>query len=153
MTSHVRYREFRFPVQVGWDGGRRTTARVEGKPSVRIATPPEFRGSDPELWSPEDAFVAAAASCLAVTIAALAEREQLPLTDLSIQADGVVGRRADGRFGFVRIEQTVELETDAGHEEAARALVTKAEDGCLVTVSLAVPVQTTVQIRTPSLAT
>jgi peroxiredoxin-like protein len=152
MTSQVHYRELRFPVQVGWDGGRRTTARVKGKPSVRIATPPEFRGTDPELWSPEDAFVAAAASCLAVTIAALAEREQLPLSDLAIQADGVVGRRDDGRFGFVRIEQTVELETDAGHEDAARALVAKAEDGCLVTVSLALPVQTTVQIRTPVLA-
>jgi peroxiredoxin-like protein len=152
MTSQVHYREFRFPVQVGWDGGRRTTARVDGKPSVRIATPPEFRGTDPELWSPEDAFVAAAGSCLAVTIAALAEREHLPLTGLSIQADGVVGRRDDGRFGFVRIEQTVELETDAGHEEAARALVAKAEDSCLVTVSLALPVQTTVKIRTPVLA-
>ena len=80
MTSQVHYREFRFPVQVGWDGARRTTARVEGKQSVRIATPPEFRGTDPELWSPEDAFVAAAGSCLAVTIAALAEREHLPLT-------------------------------------------------------------------------
>ena len=52
MTSQVHYRDFRFPVQVGWDGGRRTTARVEGKQSVRIATPPEFRGTDPELWSP-----------------------------------------------------------------------------------------------------
>ena len=52
----------------------------------------------------------------------------------------------------MRIEQTVELETDAGHEEAARALVAKAEDGCLVTVSLDLPVQTTVQIRTPVLA-
>jgi organic hydroperoxide reductase OsmC/OhrA len=152
MTSQVHYREFRFPVEVGWDGGRRTTARVEGKPAVRIATPPEFRGTDPELWSPEDAFVAAAGSCLAVTIAALAEREHLPLADLSIQADGVVGRRDDGRFGFVRIEQTVELETDAGHEEAARALVARAEDGCLVTVSLDVPVQTTVQIRTSLLS-
>jgi organic hydroperoxide reductase OsmC/OhrA len=119
---------------------------------VRIATPPEFRGTDPELWSPEDAFVAAAGSCLAVTIAALAEREQLPLTDLSVHADGVVGRRADGRFGFVRIEQTVELEIGAEHEEAARSLVAKAEDGCLVTVSLALPVQTIVHIRTPSLA-
>ena len=44
------------------------------------------------------------------------------------------------------------LETDARHEEAARALVAKAEDGCLVTVSLALPVQTTVQIRTSVLA-
>ena len=79
MPGEIRHKEFRFPVQVVWHAGRRTTARVDGKAPLRIATPPEFRGTDPDLWSPEDAFVAAAASCLAVTIAALAEREQLPV--------------------------------------------------------------------------
>jgi peroxiredoxin-like protein len=148
MTSNVRYREFRFPVEIGWDGGRRTTARIEGKPQLQISTPPEFRGTDPELWSPEDAFVAAAGSCLAVTIAGLAEREQLPVRDLAVSAEGVVGHRADGRFGFVRIEQTVTLATDVGHEDAARTLVAKAEDSCLVTVSLDLPVHTTAEIRT-----
>ena len=153
MASPVRHREFRFPVAVGWDGGRRVTARVEGKDPLPIATPPEFRGTDPGLWSPEDAFVAAAASCLAVTIAALAEREQLPLRDLSVGAEGIVGRRDDGRFGFIAIQQTVVLETDAGHEHAARALVAKAEDGCLVTVSLDLPVETTLEVHAPAPAT
>ena len=147
MTSQVRYREFRFPVEVAWDGGRRTIARVDGKPPLAIATPPEFHGTDSQLWSPEDALVAAAGSCLAVTIAALAERAQLPLRGLSVKADGVVGHRLDGGFGFVRIEQTVELATDAGHEDAARAIIAKAEDGCLVTASLDVAVQTTVNVR------
>jgi peroxiredoxin-like protein len=149
MSLHVRPREFRFAVHVVWDGGRRTTAQVDGKPAVRIATPPEFRGTDPDLWSPEDALVAAVASCLAVTIAALAEREQLPLRDLSIEADGVVGRREDGQFGFVRIEQRLTLATDPGQEGAARALVARAENGCLVTASLALPVHISVEIRTP----
>jgi peroxiredoxin-like protein len=148
-ARQVRHREFHFPVEIDWEGGRRTTARVEGKQPVQIATPPEFRGTDPDLWSPEDALVAAAASCLVVTIAALAERHQLPLHDLAINANGVVGRRPDGRFGFTRIEQTVELQTDPGHDDDARALVAKAEDGCLVTVSLDLPVHTTVEIRTP----
>jgi organic hydroperoxide reductase OsmC/OhrA len=149
MPGEIRHKEFRFPVRVGWDEGRRTTARVEGKSPLRIATPREFRGTDPDLWSPEDAFVAAEASCLAVTIVALAEREQLPMRGLSVQAEGVVGRRPDSRFGFIRIEQTVELNTDRGYEGAARALVAKAEDICLVTVSLDLPVETTVQISAP----
>ena len=147
MASQVRYREFRFPVEIAWDGGRRTTASVDGKQPLAIATPPEFRGTDPDTWSPEDAFVAAAGSCLAVTIAALSEREQLPLRELSVTAVGVVGRRVDGKFGFVRIEQTVELTTDPEYEDAAQALVAKAEEGCLVTVSLDLPVQTTVNVR------
>jgi organic hydroperoxide reductase OsmC/OhrA len=152
MTPTIRHKEFRFPVAIAWDDGRRTTARVAGKPPLRIATPPEFRGSDPGLWSPEDAFVAAAGSCLAVAIAAIAEQQQLPLDGLSVQAEGFVGRREDGRFGFVRIEQTVRLRTDAEHEEAARAAVAKAEDGCLVTASLGLPVHTTVEVRSPTRA-
>ena len=149
MPGKIRHKEFRFPVQVVWQAGRRTTARVDGKASLRMATPPEFRGTDPDIWSPEDAFVAAAASCLAVTIAALAEHEELPVRGLSVGAEGVVGRRPDGRFGFVRIEQTVELRTEPGFEGAAGALVAKAEDTCLVTVSLDLPVETTVQISAP----
>jgi len=141
-------REFRFPVEIAWEGGRRTTARVEGKQPLAIATPPQFHGTDPELWSPEDAFVASAGSCLAVTIVALAERAQLPLRALSVHADGVVGRRADGRFGFLRIEQSVEVETDEGRENEARELVASAEDGCLVSVSMDLPVETAVEVRT-----
>jgi len=153
MAPQVRHKEFRFPVATTWDGGRRTTTRVEGKQPLRVATPPEFRGTDPDLWSPEDAFVAAAGSCLAVTIVAIAEHQQLPLHSLSVHADGVVGRRTDGRFGFVRIEQTVTLETDPEHEQAARSVVAKAEDGCLVTASLDLPVQTTVEVRTATAVT
>jgi organic hydroperoxide reductase OsmC/OhrA len=140
-------REFRFPVDVAWEGGRRTSARVAGKRPLHLATPPEFRGSDPELWSPEDAFVAAAGSCLAVTIAALAEHAQLPLADMSVHAEGVVGRRADGRFGFVRIEQTVELVTEPEWIEKARELAVKAEQTCLVSVSLDLPVETSVEVH------
>lgn len=140
-------REFRFPVEVVWEGGRRTSARVEGKQPLLLATPPEFRGTDPDLWSPEDAFVAAAGSCLAVTVAALAEHAQLPLAELSVRAEGVVGRRADGRFGFLRIEQTVELATEPAWIEAAQELVAKAEQTCLVSVSLDLPVETTVDVR------
>ena len=146
MGSQIRHREFRFPVQVDWQAGTRAIARVDGKPPLAIASPPEFRGTDPDMWSPEDTLVAAAGSCLAVTIAALAEREQVPLHGLSVNAEGVVGHRPDGRFGFVRIEQTVEVTTDAEHQDAARAIVAKAEGSCLVTVSLDLAVQTTVNV-------
>jgi organic hydroperoxide reductase OsmC/OhrA len=99
------------------------------------------------VWSPEDLFGAAAASCLAVTIAALAEQEQVPLLNLDVRAEAVVGRRPDGRFGFIAIEQTVTIEVDAVHEDHARAVVAKAEGTCLVAVSVDLPVTTTVDVR------
>lgn len=140
-------RELRFGVHVAWEGDRLTTAHVAGKQPLSIATPPEFRGTNPDVWSPEDAFVAAAASCLAVTIDALADGEQLPLTNLDVRSTGVVGRRGDGRFGFVRMEHAVEVEVAGGDEERARALITRAEEGCLVSVSLDIPVELSIEVR------
>ena len=139
-------REFHFPAAVTWVGGRRTSACVDGKPAIGIAPPPEFRGTDPSAWSPEDFLTTSAASCLAVTITGLAERAGIPLRSLEVRGDGVVGRRGDGRFGFVRLDQHVTLATDAGFEERARALVEEAEAGCLVAVSLDLPVETEVEV-------
>jgi organic hydroperoxide reductase OsmC/OhrA len=145
-------REFHFPADVVWEGGRRTSASVDGKHAIGIATPPEFRGTDPGTWSPEDFFTTAAASCLAVTIAGLADRAGVPLHALDVHGDGVVGRREDGRFGFVRLEQRVTLATEAGFEEQARAVVEEAEAGCLVAVSLDLPVDTEVEIAVAAAA-
>jgi organic hydroperoxide reductase OsmC/OhrA len=147
MTQRFRPKEMSFPVEVVWETGRRTTARVAGKAPLPIVTPPEFRGTDPQLWSPQDALVAAAGSCMAVTIVALAERNEIPLQRLSIDARGVVGRRPDGRFGFTRIEQTVDVETDDLHEEEMRALVATADERCVVSASPDLPVETTVAVR------
>jgi lipoyl-dependent peroxiredoxin len=140
-------RAYRFPVSVAWEGDRLTTARVDGKHALSVATPPEFRGTEPDVWSPEDLFAAAAASCLAVTIAALAEQHEVPLWNLDVRAEAVVGRRSDGRFGFTAIEQVVTVEIDGDDEDSARALVAQAEDTCLVAVSVDLPVTTTVEVR------
>ena len=143
-------RQHRFPVSVVWEGDRLTTAYVNGKHPLSIAAPPEFHGTHPDVWSPEDVFVAAAAACLAVTVEALAASEKLELEKLDVRAEGTVGHRADGRYGFVRLEQMVELEVSQGAEDAARAIVSRAEENCLVSVSLDVPVETSVIVRVAS---
>jgi organic hydroperoxide reductase OsmC/OhrA len=149
----TRSKEYRFPVRVEWMSGRTVVAGVLGKPPLAVATPPEFHAeADPSVWSPEDLFGAAAASCLAVSIARLAEAAEVPIVELDVAAEGVVGRREDGRFGFIRLEQVVELVTEPGYEETARELVGRAEAGCLVANSLDVAVETDLLVRTPSLA-
>ena len=143
----MRAREYAFPVAVEWETDRLVRVHVDGKSEVEVTSPREFnRGADPSVWSPEDLFGAAAASCLAVTITGLAEREGLPLRSLAVDAVGTVGRRNDGNFGFVRLEQHVAITTDPGEEEHARTLVEKAEASCLVRVSLDVDVETSVDV-------
>ena len=106
-----------------------------------------FRGTDPSAWSPEDFFVAAAASCLAVTFTGLAARAGLAYTSLRVDADGVAGKRDDGRFGFTRLLLRLELETEPADEARARALAEEAERTCLVSASLDLPVETMIEVR------
>jgi organic hydroperoxide reductase OsmC/OhrA len=144
----MRAKEFAFPVTVEWLGDTRVATRVEGKKEIETSSPPEFRGADGTIWSPEDFFVAATASCLAITLQGIAVRRGLPLHGLKVSGEGTVGRREDGRFGFSRMMNRVEIETEPGHEEQARQIAREAEKTCLVAVSLALPVETVVEVRT-----
>ena len=145
--GRVRTKEFHFPLSVEWIEGRRVAAHVDGKPEIEIATPPEFRGTDPSTWSPEDFLVAAAASCLAVTFAGLAERGELSYTRLKVDGDGVVGARPDGSFGFTRLALRLGVEVDPADVALARRLAEDAEATCLVTASLDLPVETEIDVR------
>ncbi len=146
-TGAVRIKEFHFPLSVEWTGGRRVAAKVPGKAAIAVMPPPEFRGTDPTTWSPEDFFVAAAASCLAVTFTGLAERAGVAYTGLRVDADGVAGMRMDGRFGFTRLVLRLEVESDPADQERMRELARKAEDGCLVSASLDLPVETVIEVK------
>lgn len=145
-TPTVRAKEFEFPLTVEWLGGRRVAAKVEGKERVEIAPPPVFRGTDPSAWSPEDFFVASAASCLAVTFTGLAERDGLRYENLKVDGTGICGRRDDGHFGFTRLLLRMRLETAPDDQERARALAEKAEATCLVAASLDVPIETEIDV-------
>jgi organic hydroperoxide reductase OsmC/OhrA len=142
----VRPKEFHFPVGVEWLGGRRVAARVAGKPPIEVTPPPEFHGTDPSAWSPEDFFVAAAASCLAITFTGLAQRAGLAFDCLSVDADGVAGPRSDGRFGFTGLALRLHVDVAPGDRGLAGELAEKAEQSCLVVASLDVPVAAVIDV-------
>jgi organic hydroperoxide reductase OsmC/OhrA len=143
-------KELRFPVTMRWRGGRLALAEAGDKPVFEVATPPEFRGGLAGRWSPEDLLVAAAASCFALTLAAVAESRRTPLLDATVAATGHMSRREDGRYAFTAIEIDAELETLAGYEDDVRAAARAAERRCLVARALAVPVHVGVRVATPA---
>jgi organic hydroperoxide reductase OsmC/OhrA len=147
-STIVRGKEFHFPLSVEWIGGRGVAARAEGKPAIEITTPPVFRGTDPSLWSPEEFLVAAAGSCLAVTFTGLAAREGLAYTKLKV--DWRRCRRQPRRraLRLPRLLLRLELDTDPTREAQARELAERAEETGLVSVSLDLPVETVIEVRT-----
>ena len=121
------FKEMQFPVSVRWRGGRLASIGSAGKDPIEVATPPEFRGGVAGYCSPEDLLVAATASCFTLTLAAVAERGDVPLLDATVTATGHVSRRDDGRFGFVVVELDAALETLPGSEEIVRRAAKAAE--------------------------
>jgi organic hydroperoxide reductase OsmC/OhrA len=144
--ASIRPKEFHFPLTVDSVGGRRVRAQVEGKEPVEVCPPLVFSGDDASTWSPEDFFVAAAASCLAVTFTGIAARACLDYDDLRVDADGICGQRPDGRFGFTSLWLRLELATAEDPVEARR-LAERAAETCLVAASLDVPVETEILIN------
>jgi organic hydroperoxide reductase OsmC/OhrA len=144
----VSVKEMQYAVSVRWRGGRLAHADADGKASLELATPPAFRGGLTGYWSPEELLVAATASCFALTLAAVADRSDAPLLDATVSATGHMSRRDDGRFSFTAIKIDAMLETVAGGEDAVAGAAAAAEDRCLVSQSLEVPVHVTVQVKT-----
>jgi organic hydroperoxide reductase OsmC/OhrA len=139
--------DLRFPVSVRWRGGRLAVAEAGGRIALELATPPAFPGGLAGYWSPEDLLVASAASCFALTLAAVAEHRAAPLLDATVTAAGHVGRRNGGRFGFTAIELEAELETIPGAEAAVREAAEAAESRCLVALALEIPVRVAVHVK------
>lgn len=150
VTATVRPKEFTFPLDVEWAGGRQVLACVGGKPEVPVGPPVEFRGTDPSVWSPEDLFVASAATCLAVTFTGLAERAGIHLASLHVGGSGTVGNRDDGRFGFTAVRLTMRVVVAPTDVDVAEGLARKAEDTCLVAASFALPVHVELDVRAGS---
>jgi organic hydroperoxide reductase OsmC/OhrA len=140
-------KEMQFPVSVRWRGGRLARADARDKDSLELATPPEFRGGLAGYWSPEDLLVASAASCFALTLAAVAERREAPLLDATINARGHMSTRAGGGFGFTVIEIDALLETIPGAERAVLSAAAAAEERCLISLALDIPVHVAVQVK------
>ncbi|RPJ30470.1 MAG: OsmC family peroxiredoxin, partial [Planctomycetaceae bacterium] len=97
----VKHKVFNFRTQLAWAGGKAGMLRAEGKPELRIASPPEFKG-EAGVWTPEDLFVAALETCTMCTFASFAQRLQLPIVSYESTAEGVL-EFVDGGYQFTRV--------------------------------------------------
>ena len=53
-----RQRIFTYTTSTQWIGDKVGSLRAEGKNSMTVSSPPEFKGT-PNLWTPEEMFVGA----------------------------------------------------------------------------------------------
>lgn len=137
----------RYDIRTHWLGGRRLVLEASGKPALRVATPPDFKDGVKGVWSPEELLVGSLATCLELTLVAIAERLDVPLHAVQVEASGHIESK-EARYHFVLIELDVQVETDAEHEHEAREIVHLAKERCIVGGALATPVHLNVEVQT-----
>ena len=104
-------------------------------PSLASAAPAEFGGPG-DRWSPETLLVAAVADCFILTFRAIARGSKLDWVSLSCEVEGTLDR-VERVTQFTEFRVRAVLRVPAGTDEArAQRLMSRAEQGCLITNSL-----------------
>ena len=146
--SRPRPKSFTYKTHVSWSEGNAAALGSEGKPTLRVTSPPEFRG---ELgnWTPEELFVASVETCHLVTFLAFARKQRLQLVSYESHANGVL-ELVDGHYRFTRIVlfPTIVLEPSS-NEEVVYAMLNDAHQHCLIanSISSIVEVNPTIVLR------
>jgi len=111
-----------------------------GPGELEVGPAPEFEGS-PETLNPEEMFVAAINNCLMTTFFYFVRKSNVEILSYCSDAEGRVEKQADG-FGFTNVEVRAEVTLQQQDiVEKVRELGDLAEKYCLVSRSLACPVQ------------
>jgi organic hydroperoxide reductase OsmC/OhrA len=125
-----------YEVKIDWTHDRIGDLIIEDKPTVQIATPPEFEGGIPGIISPEDLFVASAATCMMTTFVTFSKKMRFEFESFSCKGIGTLERVEKG-FEFTRIllKSSVTVESEDLISKAERALEL-AGKYCLVSNSM-----------------
>ncbi len=127
---------FYYSTELKWSERRTGKLSSEGMPEITVATPPEFPGGVPNIWSPEHLFVASANICLMTTFLAIAENSKLNFISYSAGGKGKV-EKVDGKFFVTQIELTPKILVANEHDkERAERIIEKSEKACLISRSM-----------------
>ncbi|PKL12196.1 MAG: osmotically inducible protein OsmC [Spirochaetae bacterium HGW-Spirochaetae-8] len=125
-----------YRTNVQWSTQRKGKLGNKGMPTIEVATPPEFPGGHPGIWSPEHLFVASAEICLMTTFLSIAEKSKLIFKDYLSEAEGHL-EKVESAFQITRIIIYPKVVV-ASEDDVEKALKTleKAEKYCLISNSM-----------------
>lgn len=137
MISKTDKHQYYFEVQLDWKEGRKgllTASDVKG--SIEVATPPEFSGGVPDMWSPEHLFLSSLSSCLMTTYLAIAEKKRLTVCNFNCNAIGHI-QLVEGHLEFTTIDlfPKVYVENEADIP-AANEVLLKTYKHCIIANSV-----------------
>ncbi len=135
-----------YKTSVDWKEGKIGETNCSGKPSLEVATPPEF-GGPANIWTPEDLLTSAVATCIMTSALFFTDRAKIQLRSYKSTATGTMEKTAAG-LAITRIAVDVTIELDDMEQEAAvRKALEQAEKTCPISTSLSCPVELSINVR------
>lgn len=124
-----------FHLSAEWPGGRNSSGFIDaGNLKTEISIPREMDGPGVGT-NPDEMLLGAAATCYVITLAAMIERAEIPLQEMSLQSEGIVDV-TNGVFTYKKIihRPEVQLTQEATEKDGKllRRLVERAEDNCMI---------------------
>jgi organic hydroperoxide reductase OsmC/OhrA len=139
--TDIEPEEHRYALSSRWVREKIVTVEIEGKPDFQVATPPDFwPDGPPGNPSPEDLFVASAASCYGVTLSGTASRFHADITSFSVEAVGTLKKGEYGwEFDQITIRPKIIVPTQKDKKKMEKA-AERAHRYCVVSNSMKCPV-------------
>jgi len=127
--------EEHFYLTADWPGGRNSEGYIDaGNLKTKISIPKEMDGPGVGT-NPDEMLLGAASTCYLITLAAMIERADLPLAEMSLESEGVVDV-TNGVFTYQKIihKPAVVLKDDATDKSYStlERLIEKAEKNCMI---------------------
>ncbi|MBN2073880.1 MAG: OsmC family protein [Actinobacteria bacterium] len=131
----VKGRTYVYKNSLEWEEERKGLLSSGEKPGFMVATPPEFKGH-PNIWSPEDLFVASVNACIMTTFFHYAERNKLQFLSYKSNAEGIL-QFVGNKFIFSEIKIVPLIVVgDSSDADKARELIGVSEKNCLISNSI-----------------
>ncbi|MGF2414002.1 OsmC family protein [Ferruginibacter sp.] len=137
MIAKTAKHQYYFEVQLNWQEGRKGILTANDvKDTIKVATPPEFTGGVPDMWSPEHLFLSALSSCFMTTYLSIAEKRRLTLSHFECSAIGQV-TLVEGHLEFTTINLFPKIFVAAQTAVAiANEVLMKAYQHCIIANSI-----------------
>jgi organic hydroperoxide reductase OsmC/OhrA len=134
METKTAYKTFRYKASTTWSSARRGTLSAQGRPSINVGSPPEFKG-EPDIWAPEELLVGSVNTCMMLTFLTLAQAKGLTPARYESEAEGLLENIEGKYITDVMVRPRVSL-NDKAELERAREIMEGVEALCFISNSL-----------------
>lgn len=121
-----------FNSHIDWVGGRNSIGDLQAGALNEKFSIPETMAGPGVGTNPDEMLLGAASTCYSITLAAMLERNEIPLEHLKVEGQGVVDV-TKGIFTYEKITYHVFMKLAAGADESkAIKLAERAESSCMI---------------------